>query len=433
MPRYRNTGLPRLSACLVLAALLDWTVALSPTREARAEPQADHAAAFGELFDAVVDRTAKSFWDKDRLAAIGWEKRAVETRQSVMEAPDLDEAARRINLMLAELKTSHTALLTPDDVDYYVLGSVFGRQLAVAGIGIFSVRIDGRDFVDLMLEGSAAHRAGLQVGDEIVAVDGAPYHPVRSFRGKAGRDTAIALRRVPRGPVETISVAVADIRPLEAFKEATLASARVIERDGRRIGYVHVWASVMESPDTLAAALINFRSPRDGWHIDGLVIDMRGKIGGFFNTPTRYLELIDRRGPDVRVRLGAGTPSRTQTLRGRTAVLIDHHTRSVAETFVHAYKRERQGPLIGSSTAGAVSASSLYNMPGDNLLSLAVTGVEIDGDILEQGQGVAPDIEVARPLPYANGTDPVLDAGVAYLARKASARASAGPPPAGSN
>lgn len=72
-------------------------------------------------------------------------------------------------------------------------------------------------------------------------------------------------------------------------------------------------------------------------------------------------------------------------------------------------------------------------MPGDNLLYLAVTGVEIDGDILEQGQGVAPDIEVARPLPYANGTDPVLDAGVAYLARKAAARASAGPPPAGSN
>jgi carboxyl-terminal processing protease len=454
MPRYRNIGLPRFSACLVLATLLDWTVALWPTREARAEPQAGRAAAFGELFDAVVDRTAKSFWDKDRLVAVGWEKRAAETRQSVMEAPDLDEAARRINLMLADLKTSHTALLTPDDVDYYVFGSVFGRQLAAAGIGIFSARIDGRDFVDLVLEGSAAHRAGFKVGDEIVAVDGAPYHPVRSFRGKAGRDAAIALRRVPAGPVETIPVAVSDIRPLQAFKEATLASARVMEREGRRIGYVHVWASVTESPDTLAAALINFHSPRNSygqagavtsdrtkelhegkkerlelavppWHIDGLVIDMRGKIGGFFSAATRYLEVIDRRGPDVRMRSGAGALPGTQTLRGRTVLLIDHHTRSAAETFVHAYKREWQGPLIGSPTAGAVSGAGLYDMPGDNLLYLAVTGLEIDGDVLEQGQGVAPDIEVARPLPYANGTDLVLDAGVAYLARKAAARASA--------
>ena len=34
------------------------------------------------------------------------------------------------------------------------------------------------------------------------------------------------------------------IAPLQAFRDATIASARVIERDGRRIGYVHVWASV---------------------------------------------------------------------------------------------------------------------------------------------------------------------------------------------
>jgi carboxyl-terminal processing protease len=72
-------------------------------------------------------------------------------------------------------------------------------------------------------------------------------------------------------------------------------------------------------------------------------------------------------------------------------------------------------------------------MPGDNLLYLAVYGVEVDGDVLEHGQGVAPDIEVARPLPYANGADPVLDAGVAYLASKAATRAPAQPAVGGSN
>jgi carboxyl-terminal processing protease len=205
-----------------------------------------------------------------------------------------------------------------------------------------------------------------------------------------------------------------------------------------------VWASLNESPDTLAAALelLDFKVRRDShgraaatvpWHIDGLVIDMRGKIGGFFTTATRYLELLDRRGPDVRMRSEAGALPGTQTLRGRTAVLIDHHTRSAAEPFVHAYKRERQGPLIGSPTAGAVSAGRLYDMPGDNLLSLAVYGLEVDGDVLEQGQGVAPDIEVARPLPYAGGADPVLDAGVAYLARKATTRAPTRPAASGSN
>src|SRR5262249_40025597 len=73
------------------------------------------AAEFGKLFDAVVEQTAKSFWDKERLTEIGWRKRAAEVRQSVVDAPTLEEAARRINVLLGELNTSHTALYTPDD------------------------------------------------------------------------------------------------------------------------------------------------------------------------------------------------------------------------------------------------------------------------------------------------------------------------------
>ncbi len=54
----------------------------------------------------------------------------------------------------------------------------------------------------------------------------------------------------------TLAVKVVTIAPLHAFREATRASARVIERDGRRIGYVHVWASVGdESSGALQEAL----------------------------------------------------------------------------------------------------------------------------------------------------------------------------------
>ena len=60
-------------------------------------------------------------------------------------------------------------------------------------------------------------------------------------------------------------------------------------------------------------------------------------------------------------------------------------------------------------------------MPGGNLLYLAVSGLEIDGEVLE-GPGVAPDIEVARPIPFSAGADPVLDAAVETLVAKAKSR-----------
>jgi carboxyl-terminal processing protease len=467
--RQDGASLPaRIIAGLVAAFLFASAAALPAQEAARVQPEAERtpaAADLGKLFDAVVAQTAKSFWDKERLAVVGWEKRATEVRPGVVAAPSLEEAARRINMLLAEIKTSHTGLLTPDDVEYYILLDVFGGAgmpqqefderfwgagVTYAGIGHFSVGIDGRHFVDAVLEGSPAARAGLKVGDEILAVDGAPYHPIRSFRTKVGQRAAVTVRGTKDGAPTTLSIPVMTIAPLHAFREATRASARIIERDGRRIGYVHVWASVGEgSASALSGALgtlgvtppnVAFGriSPKgsdrsaESPKLDALVIDMRGKIGGTGSNAGRYLDILDARGPLVRSRNKGSSDRARADVRGRTAVLIDHHTRSTAELFVHAYKRERQGPLIGTRTAGAVSAANAFAMPGGNLLYLAVTGLEIDGEVLE-GPGVAPDIEVARPIPYAQGADPVLDAAVDYLARKAPPRVPGQPPPGGSD
>jgi carboxyl-terminal processing protease len=234
----------------------------------------------------------------------------------------------------------------------------------------------------------------------------------------------------------TLRIPVVSIAPLYAFGQATRASARIVERNGRRIGYVHVWASVGEesaqalsgalsilgltSPDKVGAVFFPkgyMRAPQpERRGLDGLIIDMRGKIGGTGSNAGRYLDILDARGPAVRSR-GAGPGwTRDLSLRGRTAVLIDRRTRSTAELFVHAYKRERQGALIGTRTAGAVSGAGAWTMPGGNLLYLAGVGLEVDGEILE-GRGVAPDIEVVRPVPYAAGADPVLEAALDHLAR----------------
>ena len=464
------------AVCIALIPLGSATLLLAQEAvraEARATP-APTREQLGRLFDAVVETTAREFWDKDRLEGVGWQVRAAAVRDSVLDAATNEEAARRINGLLGELKASHTTLLTPDEVDYFILLDVFtrgdpaergsrrrklqdlaaisGRQgVRYAGIGIFTARIEGRDFVDGVLEGSPAERAGIKAGDEIVGVDGDKFHPVLSFRGKIGEQARVAIRRVKDGPVETVGVDVVRITPLKTFGEATRASARVIERGESRIGYVHVWASVGDpSAQALADVLEKLgvkrgvaraegeagpdAKPEAGQPaaprpIDALIVDMRGRIGGTATNAGRYLEVLDPRGPRIRSRNKPHGSRPYVSLRGRTAVLIDQHTRSTGELFVHAYKRERQGPLIGTRTAGAVSAGTAFAMPGGNLLYLAVTGLEVDGEIVE-GVGVAPDIEVPRALPYAQGADPVLDAAVDVLAR-AAAKGGSGKPDGG--
>jgi carboxyl-terminal processing protease len=411
-----------------------------------------------KLFDSVVETVEKTFFDVAMLKQVDWQTRAKAVRPSVLSAPSADDAVRQINALLSELKTSHTALFTPDEYYYYELLDIAGGGIGVAdlmsrqfwgigpyysGIGAFTREVDGHHFVDGILEGSPAERAGLKYGDEILSVDGMPYNPIAVFRGKIGATAELAIRRSSEAAPQNLEVSIIPIKPTTAFAAATEASARVIERNGRHLGYVHIWAS--SESDSFKRALtrleranlqiiLNQRAkgasadlakdvPRP---LDFIIVDMRGRVGGNVAVAGQFLDLLDTKQKPYwgNWRTIGRTPSTVPTqrlqnplFRGRSVLLIDHHTRSAAEIMAYGFKRSEFGTVVGMPTAGAVSAGAVSVMPGDLLLYVAVTGFEIeDGQRLE-GVGVTPDLLVERPLPYAAGADPMLEAAMDLLSR----------------
>jgi carboxyl-terminal processing protease len=380
------------------------------------------------LFDAVVKTTLDHFQDADRLRAIEWDRLVANHRSAVLEARTITEAAERINELLARLETSHTAVFTPDRVEYFILLDVFRNQrnmkdllaerfgnhpVSYEGIGIFTGVIDGHHFVDGVVEGSPAASAGLKFGDEIVTVDGSPFTPISSFVGKADHKARVEVRRQRDGPLDTIEIAVERLEPLASFRRALISSMRVDTLNGKRIGYVHVWAARgPEIANLFRDALQkDFQPP-----IDGLIVDLRGRIGGDIPTTQGYLDAVAPRGPLITSHTRRGVFPAPISYRGRAVLLTDHHTRSAAEIFAHTWKREQIGPIIGTRTARAVSASRLYPLPGGAVLQLAVADLDIDGERLE-GVGVSPDIEVERPVAFTEGADPVLARGLQVLAK----------------
>ena len=144
---------------------------------------------------------------------------------------------------------------------------------------------------------------------------------------------------------------------------------------------------------------------------------MRGRVGGYMPVAAQLLEQLAK--PywgDVQ----AITPTaplslkRVPSFRSHSALLIDHHTRSAAEIMAYGYQHSGLGTVVGTPSAGAVSSGQAVVMPGDLLLYVAVSGLAFDGHLLE-GIGVTPDHLVDRPLPYAAGADPVLDAALELL------------------
>lgn len=454
--RFRKPTAP-VAAVVALISFLAFAPssrAEAPIAATAARSEANASVDLAKLFDTVVDTIDRRFVNERILKELDWQARAKAVRPAVLAAVTTAEAVDRINKLLAELKTSHTDLATPDDYRYYftldaLLGSAETRDLVAErfwgvsgpyypGIGAFTATVDGRHFVDAVLEGSPADAAGLKFGDEIVAVDGNPFTPIAAFRGKMDTTVDIEVRRSRNAEPQTYRVPVIPIMPSSAFSAATRASARVIERDGRRIGYIHVWQ--VRDPRSFGAALASIdpffptgKAQRGGRPLDALVVDMRGRVGGSIGAASQMLDMLgtaekpywgqrlslDRSGKDVGSSGDQTIPRSTEPLqpfRGQTVLLIDHTTRSAGEIMAHGFKRSRFGPAIGTRTAGAVTSGTLFTMPGGLVLYAGVVSHAFDGKPLE-GIGVAPDIRVERPLPYAAGADPVLDAAITHLTK----------------
>ena len=188
--------------------------------------------------------------------------------------------------------------------------------------------------------------------------------------------------------------------------------------------------SINESRSLRAAlAALNPDAGNGGGALDALVVDIRGRVGGNIGSAGQLLDMlgsapkpywgslrfIDRSGKETSPSGDAGR-SQAKPFQGRSVLLIDHQTRSAGEIMAYGYKRSGFGAVFGTPTAGAVTSGMPIAMPGGLMLYVAHSSLEFDGQRIE-GTGVAPDHRVERPLPYAAGADPVLDAAVDHLAK----------------
>jgi len=378
------------------------------------------------VFDRVADLVMDRFYDAAALdrfaAAVRNEIEGPQPLNADSSDTRVDEAIDRV---LASLGASHTGRYKPDTIDYFELIDIFryavrddmrrlfppqGRA-SYHGIGMVVETVDGVPFVSDVYDGRSADEAGILVGDEIISVDGAPYHAIESFRDKADQTVEVSLRRHPGADPVTAKVEVKRLRPLPTFARAIEDSVAVTNHGGRRIGYVRFWTlSSSDGLDIVARELADGRL-KDA---DGLVVDLRGRWGGgpsdaaeLFVGDTPPFRLIPRDGEDILANVRWHRP---------VVAIIDEGSRSGLELFAYALKANGI-PLVGARTAGALLAGRAFLLPDDTLLELAVSDAVIGENERLEGRGISPDIPVPFTLPYAAGRDPQRDAAVKELMR----------------
>jgi carboxyl-terminal processing protease len=336
----------------------------------------------------------------------------------VERATSQDSVARIINAMLSELHASHTRFYTRDESEYYQLADIFvgalrrrglerafpDGRISYPGIGLISASAaSARHTITAVIDGTPGQQAGLRAGDEIVTADGTAFDPIGSFRGKVGKSVVL---QVHRGASDLqISVVPVDLEPNKMFLRGLETSARIIDSNGRRIGYVHVWCYAGSIYQRALEYLLSQGALKD---VDALIWDLRDGWGG---AQPEYLDLFNARAPTMQVTDRNGKSEFVNVKwRKPVAMLINGGTRSGKEVLAYGFKKYRFGELIGTRTEGAVLAATAF-LIGRGLLLLAVEDVQVDGERLE-GVGVTPTIEVQAG---AGSDDPQLSRAVAVL------------------
>jgi carboxyl-terminal processing protease len=335
--------------------------------------------------------------------------------------------------------------------------------------GLTLLRLDDSRLVvsSLIADGSAA-RAGIQIGAEIVAWNGASTaqalaqtpvlwseYPPATIEGRQFQQ----LRFLSRGPIGAQVEVVFRNRGATAARVARLnASAAELDQHGdlgpaglvrgaveshllpSGYGYIRVNAEVPNlagfPDDQMRQAVARFAA--EG--VPGMIVDMRDNLGGEskltaamlapFQPEARlyqYLGLFDpatrqfRPATNVPLMIERGQPQ----YRGAVAVLIDNYSHSAAEDMAQVLKDLPNAVVVGmSGTAGAGGTSETdvqlpggytFAFPKAQSLDVNFT-IQIESDATGAG-GVVPDVRV----PLDDATVDALDSGRDVVLERAEA------------
>src|SRR5262249_23224133 len=266
------------------------------------------------------------------------------------------------------------------------------------GLGIeIAVRADQLTVV-APIDGTPAHRAGVQPGDRIVKIDGLPtkdlplLDAVRKMRGPRGTRVAITIQRDgATSPIE-LSI-VREIIQIQSVRTQEIEPG---------LGYIRLRQFQERTTKDLVAGIEKLEQTG---RFTGLIVDLRNNPGGLLSSAVEVSEEF----------LGAGklvvyTEGRVRTNNMRfvaharhpvtgvpLVVLVNQGSASASEIVAGAIQEHGRGVVLGTHTVGKGSVQTIIPLADGSGLRLTTAKYFTPKGRSIHGKGITPDILIELP------------------------------------
>ncbi len=324
-------------------------------------------------------------------------------------AKDRNDFRDTVVRMIEEFGDSHFDFLTPSDQGFYSLGELVpgGKPRPMPHVGAWFSHTPQGYKVQMVLEGMAAKAAGLLQGDIVVTVGDKPFSPVDALKPLVGKEAKFVVKRGTE--LREVTMPVKETEGMAMFLDATRNSGRIIERDGKKYGYFHLWTM---AKDEFKNALSSFVYGR-GMQTDGFILDIRDGFGG---RPEGYADPFFRPAAKLEWEMNGTRIPQYFGYQKPLVLIINKGSRSAKEVLAFILKKSKRAVLVGEPTAGNVLGTSPLMLGDWAVVEIPMVDLYVD-DVRLEGVGVDPDFMVLdKPGP--DGSDPYIEKALEALAMK---------------
>lgn len=268
------------------------------------------------------------------------------------------------------------------------------------GIGVvMSFAEPGHCKIMSVMENTPGQQAGLQDGDEVIAVEGTPVSELQpeevvgKIRGVEGTQVVITIRR--QGEEDKDYTLTRSSIPM-----TTAAGEMIPDTD---IGYIRIASFSENTGREFKDALEKEKSQ----NAKGLIIDLRANPGGLVTACMEIANMVVPEGEVVSLIDKSGNKQVFNSSMTETGipivVLIDGNSASASEILAGALKDRGAATLVGMKSYGKGSVQTILPLFRGDGIKLTVAKYYTPSGTSIDGIGIQPDVEIAMP------EDPVED------------------------